>query len=376
MLRPLLMSVMSLDTLPSAYLAPLQEVMLRDSLGEPDAGHHVEQVEMTFTEDLATDTVVRAWRETVIATEALRTAFEFEGEIPLGLRTVAHFPETQVRDALPDCWGSWLAVDRCQPLLVAGEVPWRTAFWPAERRLVWTFHHALLDGRSITRILDGFLATLAGNPMTPLARSRWNVPSSGEIATASRIFCEKYRDSVPARLGESQAGNLLTEAIFKLGNTVLRKLESRAVSEKSTVATFVTWAWGQALACTSNVPTVLIEQIRAGAPQPGTAGFTMNLLPLRTHRHRSGSPTVALRAFRDELLEMREIESVSFADFPNGIYPNLNTPGLSTLMVIEVGTGLSPRSPLRTGRADLPHPALQSVVCSVTEARNFCFSGV
>src|SRR6478735_9443587 len=43
---------------------------------------------------------------------------------------------------------------------------------------------------------------------------------------------------------------------------------------------------------------------------------------------------------------------------------------------IEVGTGLSPRSPLRTGRADLPHPALQSAVCSVTEARKFSFSGV
>ena len=42
---------------------------------------------------------------------------------------------------------------------------------------------------------------------------------------------------------------------------------------------------------------------------------------------------------------------------------------------IEVGTGLSPRSPLRTGRADLPHPALQSAVYSVTEAREFCFSG-
>ena len=44
--------------------------------------------------------------------------------------------------------------------------------------------------------------------------------------------------------------------------------------------------------------------------------------------------------------------------------------------LIEVGTGLSPRSPLRTGRADLPHPALQSVVFSVTEARDFSFSGV
>lgn len=44
--------------------------------------------------------------------------------------------------------------------------------------------------------------------------------------------------------------------------------------------------------------------------------------------------------------------------------------------LIEVGTGLSPRSPLRTGRADLPHPALQSVVCSITETGICRFPGI
>ena len=43
--------------------------------------------------------------------------------------------------------------------------------------------------------------------------------------------------------------------------------------------------------------------------------------------------------------------------------------------LIEVGTGLSPRSPLRTGRADLPHPALQSVVCSIRETGTCRFPG-
>ena len=35
-----------------------------------------------------------------------------------------------------------------------------------------------------------------------------------------------------------------------------------------------------------------------------------------------------------------------------------------------------PRSPLRTGRADLPHPALQSVVCSITETGIRRFPGI
>ncbi len=59
----------------------------------------------------------------------------------------------------------------------------------------------------------------------------------------------------------------------------------------------------------------------------------MNLMPLLIHRHIAGPTDSALRGFREELLEMRQIEAVSFSDFGPGIYPDVNAPDTCTLMV-------------------------------------------
>lgn len=316
-----------------ACLAPLQEVMLRDSLSAPDAGHHVEQVEIIFTEELAATTVAEAWRKTVTATEALRGTFDFVGQIPLGIRTIQDFPATDTRAMPPYSWASWLEADRCRPLLFADEVPWRTVHWPSARRLVWTFHHALLDGRSITRILRGFLSMLDGDAMQPLARSCWHPPSPDTVAIAARMFRGKFGAVVPTNFKESQSTPSPAAALHCAGRRVLKALQSRAARENSTVATLVTWAWGQAFTTVTGTRAALVEQIRAGAPQPGTAGFTMNLMPLLIHRHIAGPTDSALRGFREELLEMRQIEAVSFSDFGPGIYPDVNAPDTCTLMV-------------------------------------------
>ena len=59
----------------SPLLAPLQRVMLRDSLAEAGAGHHVEQVEILFARGPILGRVAAAWAETVARTAALRVAF-------------------------------------------------------------------------------------------------------------------------------------------------------------------------------------------------------------------------------------------------------------------------------------------------------------
>ena len=73
---------------PSPCLAPLQRVMLRDSLAEGDAGHHVEQVEIVFAPGAWRDRVAASWAETVARTEALRIAFSFENGEPVGIESV------------------------------------------------------------------------------------------------------------------------------------------------------------------------------------------------------------------------------------------------------------------------------------------------
>ena len=73
----------------------------------------------------------------------------------------------------------------------------------------------------------------------------------------------------------------------------------------------------------AGVEMVWVEQVRAGAPQPGTSGFTMNTLPLRLG---GGESTASLRA---RLHAMRAIERVSAEDFPPGEFPE----GGSVIMI-------------------------------------------
>ena len=305
-------------------LAPLQEVMLRDSIYAPDSGYHVEQVEIVFSQDFPPEKIAAAWMATVAATEALRITFEFTHGIPAGFRFVTEIPVMTFAHAVPDSWELWLESDRCRSLLFPDRAPWRIVHWPLQRRLIWTFHHALLDGRSISRILHSFLNCLAEESAPELRLSTWFPPSLESIDHAARIFRDMSASTIPR--GNSASPG---PAVICLGSHLLEALLSLAAKKLTTAPTLITWAWGQAVAGLTDSGEVIVEQIRAGMPQPGTAGFTMNLLPLRIVR----SGLSELPDFHAQLLSLRQIESVSCDDFPCGVYPDTDALGASTLMV-------------------------------------------
>jgi hypothetical protein len=125
-------------------------------------------------------------------------------------------------------------------------------------------------------------------------------------------------------------------AVRLMGDEFARNLESLAAVIGVTAATLLIWAWGQALLEISGADAVIVEQLRAGAPQPGTAGFTMNTLPV-TVRRAGGDVARSLREFRARLLALRDIESVAPGDFAPGVFPDLDGPSSSMIMV-ERGT--------------------------------------
>ncbi len=313
-------------------LAPLQRVMLWDSLAASGAGHHVEQVEIVLNRDFTRERMASAWDETVARTEALRIAFLTVSGMPVGLEWVNSKKLLELDHAVPPSWTPWLAADRLRPLLAPHEVPWRAVYWQGARRFIWTFHHALLDGRSIARILRGFLARLGGEAADELTLSRWSGPSVEMVAAAGRMFREMPVNAEVASHCEQDG-----MAIRCLGNAFASRLDSRAAELEVTPATFLTWAWGQALAETNGTASVLVEQLRAGPPQLGTAGFTMNTLPVVIHRAAAGGAEKSVRELHTRLRALREIEAVSPDDFPPGVFPNMDAPGSSVIMV-ERGT--------------------------------------
>ena len=303
--------------------------MLRDSYHAPDSGHHVEQVEMVFSRDWMPERISAAWEATVAATEILRTCFEFTHGIPTGCDLTGGFPIVEMADVEPASWETWREADRCRPLLFPDRVPWRIVYWPQARTLVWTFHHALLDGRSISRIVRAFLDRLAGNETGELTRSKWHPPSRESVAFATDRYLAMSDCPAPAEFGLPAESASAGPAAASLGREFLIALETIATGLGSTVATLITWAWGQALAELTGRDPVMVEQIRAGAPQPGTAGFTMNVLPLWIRK----SSMAELPVFQAELLALRRMESVSPSDFPSGIHPETDGQDTSAIMV-------------------------------------------
>ena len=290
--------------------------MLRDSLAEPAAAHHVEQLEIVFASGTDAARVDAAWRATVASCEVLRTAFGETGDEKLAQSLAATWPEMEIHPHSLPCDAAWLEENRLRPVLNSGRVPWRTSFHPTERKWLWTFHHALLDGRSITRILQVFLNHLEDKPCENLSHSLWRPPCAEAVKAATAAFQHIRRDCPPLDWPPDLTDDS-APAVRRLGREIAGELETQAVARQVTAATIVTWAWGQALADFLGTDAVLVEQLRAGPPQPATAGFTMNVLPLMIRR----SSVAALPAFRSELLAMRAFESVSPENFPAGIYP-------------------------------------------------------
>ena len=113
-----------------------------------------------------------------------------------------------------------------------------------------------------------------------------------------------------------------------------KRLDAVALAMESTTATLLIWAWGQALAEATGTDAVIVEQVRSGAPQEGTAGFTMLTLPVRRPPRggrRRGKTHCGISG--DICSHCARSKAVSPADFPSGVFPDVDRVGSSVIMV-------------------------------------------
>ena len=149
-------------------LTPLQHGMLVQTLLDPAAGVNVEQVVCRLREAVDAERMERAWTRAVQRHDVLRTRFAW-ADLPEPVQEVLpHVPLALHRQD----WGAvppaerearldgWLAADRARGFDLADAPAMRLAlfrFGPDEHVLAWSFHHALLDGRSVAHVLgDAF----------------------------------------------------------------------------------------------------------------------------------------------------------------------------------------------------------------------------
>lgn len=312
--------------------------MLRIAL-ETANGSNIEQVEIQLAAELPAGQIISAWQDTVSQTEALRTGFVFEDGQPIGMAPLAVAPALQEIAEIPACWEDWLAADRAQPLPLDGGPPWRAKLWPDARKLVWTFHHALLDGRSIAAILHAFQVRLAGDEPGPLSLAISEPPEPAEIAAAEEFHRQAFSE-LDAHSAEFPADEKSGPVRIhrSLGREMAENLEAAAAALEVTAPSLLTWAWGQAVATAAGAPAVVIGQVRAGARQDGCAGFTMTTVPLVISRAQAGPVAPVLQEFRRHLLDLRRVEKVPPEELSARIFQETGGPWPGGVVMVERGT--------------------------------------
>ncbi|MCB1130062.1 MAG: amino acid adenylation domain-containing protein [Verrucomicrobiae bacterium] len=320
-------------------LSTLQDSMLRRSLDRAD-GSTVEQVEIVFARDVAVERITTAWGETVARCEVLRAGFHFENGEPAGIVRLDQTPQAGILGEAPDCWDAWLADDRLAPLPLVGGCPWRVVVCPAARRMVWTFHHALLDGRSIARIVAFFQSQLedpsAGGSLGHAAAPPVSAEETEDAIRFHRQAFAEVASCQPEFPGDATGDPARGGRV--LGAEAVAALESAARRMDATTATLVTWAWGQAVATAAGAARTAVGQVRAGAPTDGCAGFTMNTVPLVIERAPDESAGSVLAAFRRHLLAMRAIERVAVDELPPAIFREAGGPWPGGVLMVQHGT--------------------------------------
>src|SRR6185436_2975165 len=149
----------------NAYaLAPMQEAMLFHSLCSPRSGFEIEQLLGYLAEELDALGFKNAWRRVMQRHAVLRTRFLWEDGVAPMQEVQEHlelsWAEHNWTELAPDeqerAWAAFLRADRSRGFRLDRAPLWRVTVFrlgPSAYRFVWTFHHALMDGRSFPIVL-------------------------------------------------------------------------------------------------------------------------------------------------------------------------------------------------------------------------------
>ncbi len=319
-------------------LTAMQQGMLFHSLYAPRAGEYFEQASTTLEGALDRETFRRAWQRVVDRHPILRTAFLWEGpQGPLQLvRPAVTVPwqEQDWRRMAPDelCrrLDEDLRADRNRGFDLAAAPLMRLkliATGETSHRLIWSFHHLLLDGWSVALVLaevfDGYRVLLRGEePVSPPRRPYRDYVAWLEGRDPSRTeafwrgFLDGFSDVTTLAGGDLSASSSPSEDYRyqqQQWPAEGEALQGFAATHGLTLNTLIQGAWGLLLARYTAQQDVLfgitVSGRTSGLPDiESMVGLFINTLPLRARV----APDTELLPWLDELqvrqAELREYE--------------------------------------------------------------------
>ncbi|MGH9282507.1 MAG: condensation domain-containing protein, partial [Acidimicrobiales bacterium] len=324
-------------------LTPMQAGMVFHGLSQADQGVYLEQA--TFVVEGVSDPTLlaQAFQQVVDRTPILRSRIVWEGVAePLQVvhRQVAlpvvHLDWSGLSEPGQDeALERLLDADRAQGLALDTAPLARLALARLsqdEVQVLWTFHHALLDGWSVFHVLSDVFAchaTLAGDPTALPARrpfrdylawlarqdqAQAQAHWQGVLAGFESPTALPY-DRAPVQAHTTQSSQWLP---FELDEVDSRRLLGFAKAHRLTMNTLVQGAWALLLSRYSGQSDVCFGTTVSGRPAdlPGVdamTGIFINTVPVRADLDGAAPVASWLQALQAAQAESRRFDFVSLA---------------------------------------------------------------
>lgn len=290
-------------------LSPTQQGLLFHTLYDTESPPYLEQVVLRIWGELAPAALEQAWQFVVNRHSALRAAFMWESldeplqvvrervNVPL---PVADWPDVEVpsREARLH---EFLRAERARGFDLSQAPLLRLhllRLGPADHWLVWSFHHLLIDGWSISLVLREVLACYeafrgAGSPDLPPPPSYAQYIGwlqSQDMAAAEehwRAALAGFRAPTPLVVDREPAGlPEFAERPCSLGRDATAALTAMAREQRLTLNVIAVGAWALLLNRYSGEDDIVVGVTLAGRPPSlpraeEMVGVLINTLPLR-----------------------------------------------------------------------------------------------
>jgi hypothetical protein len=332
------------DVVDIYELSPMQQGMLFHAVSEHPAGVDIEQIIVTLRESLDLATFEQAWRDVMRRHAILRTRFRWTdvAEPCQEVLAQAELAPTIAdwRDLAPEAaeqrFDAHLRADRRSDFDLSRAPMMRlfVAQLPCgEWRILWTFHHALLDGRSFAVVLRELFtlydAALRGEiiPVPPARPYRdyivWRrSPDLANDEAFWRAALGTFHAPTPLAIGAPKPGDARGEPFGsrqqRLSRAFSAQLREAAHRADVTVNTMLQAAWAVLLHRYSSESDIVFGATRAGrgtrfANADEMVGLFINTLPMRIGVDDNAEIVPWLRSLRSQQVALRPYEHTPLA---------------------------------------------------------------
>lgn len=330
-------------------LSPMQHGMLMETLRAPQgAGAYIEQVVITIQQEMDVYRFKQAWERIVQRHDAMRLGFIWQGlerpvqyllddvSVHIEYNDWCHFTDTEKQEYLD----MFLQADRRLGFALNNPPVFRIALFKTELKrytCVWSFHHAILDGRSMVQILRDLFREYRDPGAGPArsgsfkhyilwlnqqsqkaARKFWTRKLAG--FTTPMLFPFRLGDSPADQNRRQQHAMTLATGFYEatLSPITSRKMKQICQENGFTMNAFLMGAWAVLLShYTSRTDilfgaTISVRNYDAGDMEK--TGLYINTLPVRIRVRPDQPLTEFIRDIRKEWRELRQYEHYSLAD--------------------------------------------------------------